>query len=68
MSLRNICLWTLMSLFGVGLLCDGTLRKRVCGFAYCVEDTPDGEGYWYCDECRGYKEEDEDFDFRRREN
>lgn len=45
--------------------CDGTLRKRVCGFAYCVEDTPDGEGYWYCDECRGrgYSEEDEDFDF-----
>ena len=43
--------------------CDGTLRKRVCGFAYCVEDTPDGEGYWYCDECRAYKEEDEDFDF-----
>ncbi len=43
--------------------CDGTLRRRVCGFAYCVEDTPDGEGYWYCDECRGYKEEDEDFDF-----
>ena len=43
--------------------CDGTLRKRVCGFAYCVEDTPDGEGYWYCDECRGYREEDEDFDF-----
>ncbi len=27
MSLRNICLWTLMSLFGVGLLCDGTLRN-----------------------------------------
>ena len=43
--------------------CDGTLRKRVCGFAYCVEDAPDGEGYWYCDECRAYKEEDEDFDF-----
>jgi len=39
--------------------CDGTLRKRVCGFAYCVEDTPDGEGYWYCDECRKYGEEQE---------
>jgi hypothetical protein len=34
--------------------CDGTLRQRVCGFAYCVEDTPDGEGYWYCDECRNF--------------
>jgi len=33
--------------------CDGTIAKRVCGFAYCVEDTdPDGNGYWYCDECR----------------
>jgi hypothetical protein len=41
--------------------CDGTLRQRVCGFAYCVEDTPDGNGYWYCDECRRYGEEqDED--------
>jgi hypothetical protein len=37
--------------------CDGTLRQRVCGFAYCVEDTPDGNGYWYCDECRRYGEE-----------
>ena len=37
--------------------CDGTLRHRVCGFAYCVEDAPDGEGYWYCDECRKYGEE-----------
>jgi hypothetical protein len=34
--------------------CDGTLRRRVCGFAYCMEDTPDGEGYWYCDECRNF--------------
>ena len=35
--------------------CDGTLRKRVCDFAYCVEDTdPDGAGYWYCDECRNF--------------
>ena len=32
--------------------CDGTTRKRVCDFAYCVEDTLDGAGYWYCDECR----------------
>lgn len=41
--------------------CDGTLRQRVCGFAYCVEDTLNGEGYWYCDECRRYGEEqDED--------
>jgi hypothetical protein len=32
--------------------CDGTIRKRVCGLAYCTEDTPDGAGYWYCDECR----------------
>ena len=39
--------------------CDGTLRQRVCGFAYCVEDTPSGEGYWYCDECRKYGEEQE---------
>jgi hypothetical protein len=37
--------------------CDGTLRQRVCDFAYCVEDTPDGEGYWYCDECRRFAEE-----------
>ena len=40
--------------------CHGTLRKRVCGFAYCVEDAPDGEGYWYCDECRRYGEEEEE--------
>ena len=40
--------------------CDGTLRQRICGFAYCVEDTPDGEGYWYCDECRRYGEEEEE--------
>ncbi len=38
--------------------CDGTLRQRICGFAYCVEDGPDGEGYWYCDECRRYGEEE----------
>ena len=38
--------------------CDGTLRKRVCDFAYCVEDTdPDGAGYWYCDECRNFAKE-----------
>ena len=40
--------------------CDGTLRQRVCGFAYCVEDTPDGNGYWYCDECRRYGEEQDE--------
>jgi len=40
--------------------CDGTLRKRVCDFAYCVEDTdPDGAGYWYCDECRNFANEQE---------
>jgi hypothetical protein len=39
--------------------CDGTIRQRVCGFAYCVEDTPGGEGYWYCDECRNYGKEEE---------
>ena len=38
--------------------CDGTVWQRSCGFAYCVEDTPDGEGYWYCDECRRYGEEE----------
>ena len=37
--------------------CDGTLRQRICGFAYCVEDTADGEGYWYCDKCRCHNEE-----------
>lgn len=40
--------------------CDGTLRQRVCGLAYCVEDTPDGNGYWYCDECRRYGEEQDE--------
>jgi hypothetical protein len=41
--------------------CDGTLRKRVCEFAYCVEDTdPDGNGYWYCDECRNFANEQEE--------
>ena len=39
--------------------CDGTLRKRVCDFAYCVEDTSDGAGYWYCDECRNFAIEQE---------
>ena len=39
--------------------CDGTIRRRVCGFAYCVEDTTDGEGYWYCDECRNYEKKEE---------
>ena len=39
--------------------CDGTLRKRVCDFAYCVEDTLDGAGYWYCDECRNFAIEQE---------
>lgn len=30
----------------------------------CLEDeNPAGEGYWYCDECRGYSQEDKDFDF-----
>jgi hypothetical protein len=40
--------------------CDGTLRQRICGFAYCVEDTPDGNGFWYCDECRKYGEEQDE--------
>jgi hypothetical protein len=40
--------------------CDGTLRKRVCDFAYCVQDTPDGSGYWYCDECRNFANKQED--------
>ena len=40
--------------------CDGTLRQRVCGFTYCVEDTPNGEGYWYCDECRQHGEEQDE--------
>ena len=39
--------------------CDGTLRKRVCGFAYCVEDAQDGAGNWYCDECRNFANEQE---------
>ena len=40
--------------------CDGTLRKRVCDFAYCVEDTdPDGNGYWYCDACRNFANQQE---------
>jgi hypothetical protein len=39
--------------------CDGTLRKRVCDFAYCVEDTPGGAGYWYCDQCRNSSSDDE---------
>ena len=40
--------------------CDGTLRQRICGFAYCVEDTPNGEGFWYCDECCKYGEEEDE--------
>jgi hypothetical protein len=41
--------------------CDGTLCSRVCDFAYCVEDTLDGEGYWYCDACRNFADQqDED--------
>ena len=40
------------------VICDGTVWQRSCGFAYCVEDTPDGEGYWYCDECRRDGEEE----------
>ena len=41
--------------------CDGTLRKRVCDFAYCIEDTDhDGVGYWYCDECRNFANEQEE--------
>ena len=41
--------------------CDATLRKRVCDFAYCVEDTDsDGAGYWYCDECRNFANEQEE--------
>jgi len=40
--------------------CDGTLRQRVCGFTYCVEDShQDGGGYWYCDECRNFANEQE---------
>lgn len=40
--------------------CDGTLSGCLGRFSYCVEDTPDGEGYWYCDECRRYGEEQEE--------
>ena len=43
--------------------CDGTLRQRVCDFAYCVEDSEGGGGYWYCDACRNFadqQEQDED--------
>ena len=40
--------------------CDGTIRKRVCDFAYCVEDSQ-GTGYWYCDACRNLAtQQDED--------
>jgi len=39
--------------------CNGTLRKRVCDFTYCVEDTSDGGGYWYCDACRNFANEQE---------
>ena len=34
--------------------CDGTIRKRVCDFAYCVEDSEGDGGYWYCDACRNF--------------
>ena len=40
--------------------CDGTIRKRVCDFTYCVEDS-EGTGYWYCDACRNFAtQQDED--------
>lgn len=39
--------------------CDGTLRKRVCDFTYCVEDSEDGAGYWYCDACRNFATQQE---------
>ena len=42
--------------------CDGTLRKRVCDFAYCVEDSADGAGYWYCDACRNFATQQEEDD------
>jgi hypothetical protein len=42
--------------------CDGTLSGCLGRFSYCVEDTPDGEGYWYCDECRCNRDEDEEED------
>jgi hypothetical protein len=38
--------------------CDGTIRKRVCDFAYCVEDS-EGTGYWYCDACRDFATQQE---------
>jgi hypothetical protein len=36
------------------IFCHGTIRKRVCDFAYCVEDS-EGTGYWYCDACRNFE-------------
>ena len=42
--------------------CYGTLHKRVCDFAYCVEDSANGTGYWYCDECRNFANQQEDED------
>ena len=39
-------------------MCRGTIRKRVCGFAYCTED-PESIGRWYCEECRRYGDGDE---------
>lgn len=39
--------------------CDGTLCARVCNFAYCIEDTSDDTGCWYCDECRNFANDDE---------
>ena len=40
--------------------CDGTLSGCLGEFAYCVEDTLNGEGYWYCDECRRYGEKQDE--------
>ena len=47
--------------------CAGTIRKRVCDFAYCVEDSEGDGGYWYCDACRNFanqqlQEDDDDDD------
>ena len=35
--------------------CDATIRN-------CLEDSdPDGAGYWYCEECRKYGQEEEEW-------
>jgi hypothetical protein len=39
-------------------MCRGTIRTRVCGFAYCTEDS-ESAGNWYCEECRRYGYGDE---------